>query len=757
MTATPYCATNKLACVALPVPLYQQFDYKIANHMPAPAIGCRVLVPFGSRTLVGFVVALIDKKQSNINENKLKFIKALLDENYPVLTPATLTLAYWLSGYYHYPLGETLSAMLPVALKENKPLSFKATVWQANPAADITSFKPTTAQQKVLDILKNNQQISEFDLKTHRLSPKTLATLTQKAILQKHHQSPSLPPTPTLNQSPLTLTDEQSLAVNAIWQAYHDKSYRAFLLYGITGSGKTEVYLQAMTVALNQGKQVLILIPEIGLSPQMLKRFTQRFVAKILVLHSQLSNKERFDGYKACQNGTAQIIIATRSAILYPFYDLGMIIIDEAHDNSYKQHDHLRYHACHVAMYLASCQKIPIVLGSATPTTEMLYWCQNQKMHKLTLNVRAGGNLPAMYLIDKRTAHYAIYANQTNPQQKSTLTYQSINAIFDTLNDGKQALIFVNRRGFAPVLLCSACHFIADCPRCDSHLTVHKTTLNPNHKNNYLKCHHCNYQRDIISHCPDCGSSNLEMIGIGTSSLFEELHALFANPQATHTPYPILQIDRDTTTKKHDWQNLYDTINTGKPMILVGTQMLAKGHHFENVSLVVVIDADIGFLSPNITASETTAALITQVAGRAGRGGHGKVLIETKYPDNPLLKLLIKDGYLAVAEQILAERQLLNFPPFRYAALISSQANSQKAATDAIIWLKNNLPPHQFTILAPLDAPLNKKNNQYFCQMLILSKTRNALKAFLDHWWQHAIKAVPPSVKLSIDIDPLGW
>lgn len=745
---------DKLVRVALCVPLYSLFDYKISPSMPTPVVGSRVLVPFGSRTLIGFVVAIIDQKDSDIDPKKLKFIKQLPDQNSVIISPQTFALAHWLANYYHYPLGDTLSVMLPTLFKTNQPIHNNITLWQAfdDTTTDhlAQTHKLTPAQKKALNTIKHLGKLYQYNLKTHAISPKVLDTLTDKGFIYQSNQPACPPSLPRLNAVPQILTDEQALAVTKITTACNDSVYKAFLLNGVTGSGKTEVYLQAMTSVLQKGKQVLVLIPEIGLSPQTLARFHSRFLANILVLHSKLSDKERFDGYKACQNGTAQIIIGTRSSVLCDFNDLGLIIIDEAHDPSYKQQDHLRYHACYVAMYVAMIKKIPIVLGTATPTTQMLHLCQTQKMQALYLTRRATGQPPAMYLIDKRTHGQAVYHNQ-----HTSLTQTSINAIFKTLNQGKQVLIFINKRGFSPVLMCTACGFLADCPRCDSHLTVHKKTLNPSYRSNFLKCHHCQYQTAIFEHCPDCGSPNIETIGVGTTRLFEELHSIFANPQTSKITYPILQIDRDTTQKKQDWQMLYDTINTAKPMILVGTQMLAKGHHFDNVALVVVADIDSGFFAPNILASETTCALITQVAGRAGRGGAGKVLIETYKPDNPLLKQLIKDGYMAVAKQILAERQLLGLPPITYAVVIKSQANSEHNAKQAIITLKNSLPPNDFAVLAPLDTPLTKKNNQYFCQMLILSKSRQTLHAFLHAWWQTALAST--NTKLSLDIDPLGW
>lgn len=749
--------------VALPVAPDKLFDYQVASHLPMPAVGARVLVPFGSRQLIGIVMNTIEPITSDILATKLKSIIALPDNNEPLLSADSQKLAQWLSDYYHYPIGQTVFGLLPAVFKQNKPLSQKNHLWQIHPNAD-TQKKLSPAQKKAVQILQNQGAVFEFELKSHQISQSTLKTLVACNIVQQSTAENITPSQAQPKQAALAPSEEQALAINAITHSVHTNQYRAFLLQGVTGSGKTEVYLQAMQSVLAKGQQVLILVPEIGLTPQTAERFLARYCANILVLHSNLNDNERYLGYKACQNGYAQIIIGTRSSLLYDFHHLGMIIIDEAHDSSYKQQDHLRYYACHVAMYLAHQKNIPIVLGTATPTLEMLHLCNKNKLNRLMLNQRASGFMPKYRLVDTRT-------NQLAPNmagKKMTLTQITIDAIAQTLAAGKQVLIFINRRGYAPILLCQACGFIADCPRCDAHLTVHKSTLTRASYTDFLQCHHCQYRCAIPNHCPDCGSSNLDFLGVGTSAVYEQLHSLFANPQAIQNPYPILQIDRDTMRKKDDWQTIYRTIQQGEPMIMIGTQMLSKGHHFDKVELVVILDADRGFLAPNVSASETTAALITQVAGRAGRGGAGMVLIETTQPEHPSLQILIKDGYVALAHHLLKERQLLGLPPFSYAASIRAESKSPADAKDLILALKHSLPsPHPFAVLAPMAMPLTKKNNRYFCAMLILSPTRPQLQHLLSTWWRdvqdskstigkhiHQIKHAHD--RLILDVDPIN-
>ena len=555
-----------------------------------------------------------------------------------------------------------------------------------------------------------------------------------------------------------TLTDEQAEAVQAVTTALDTGRYQGFLLQGVTGSGKTEVYLRAIAHALALGKQVLILVPEIGLTPQTEERFSARFRAHILVLHSGLNDSERLAGWQACSDGQAQVIIATRSALLYPFAHLGLIIIDEAHDASYKQQDHLRYHACDVALYLGARLKLPVLLGSATPSLEHLHLCDTGKLTPLTLTERAGGALlPRYHLIDKRHGSHT-HSDVHGQAVQGELATRTVHEMRTRLARGEQVLVFLNRRGYAPVLLCQACGWQADCPRCTSHLTLHKGALSTHAGR--LKCHHCNWQAPAPSHCPSCHSTNLAPLGTGTSQLYEQLHALFGNPQVTASTYPILQIDRDTTRKKGDWTRIYDTVLAGEPMILLGTQMLTKGHHFPDVTLVVIVNADGGFLSPNFRSPEHTAQQIIQVAGRAGRGDKaGDVFIQTLQPDNPLLLRLVQNGYPALARTLLSERQLLGLPPYSHAVLISAQHRDYTSAKNAIISAKNALPsPHPFAVLAPIDAPLLKKNNQHHVQMLILSKTRPPLHELLSWWWAH-IQSLPDSkgVRLSLDVDPMGW
>ncbi|MDH2273271.1 primosomal protein N' [Moraxella porci] len=765
----PHLHHDSLAQVALAVPVGDFFDYLCPRHLPLPQVGVRVLVPFGRRLLIGIVVGLIDRTDSQVPIAKLKPIEQILDDT-PIIDDELVRLAKWLSHYYHHPLGDVYSVMLPTLINQGKAITqpirhYRAALSDGASTAtadDIIARLPKTAkkQRAILQtLIEHPDGISQTTLMSLGATRQVLTTLQDKGLIEPFDTLPQPPiPSPaTLKHPALTLNIEQSQALDAITDACDGGQYQAFLLDGVTGSGKTEVYLQAMAHTLAQGKQVLILVPEIGLTPQTRARFGDRFDANICVLHSNLTDSERLIGWHDCQTGAAQIIIGTRSSVLYPFDHLGLIIIDEAHDTSYKQQDHLRYHACDVAMVRAMFAKIVVVLGTATPSLEQIKLVQDGKLHRLMLTRRAGDAKAVRYqLVDMRlgTQHTMHTDGKSSDSTLSPVTVREIRA---RLDKGEQVLVFLNRRGYAPILICSACGHQADCPNCDAHLTVHKNNLQPMYST--LRCHHCGYITPMPSHCPDCHSANLDSVGTGTTRLVEHLHALFANPQVSQTVYPILQIDRDTMRKKDAWDTITRQINTGAPAILVGTQMIAKGHHFPNVTLVVIANADLGFLSPDFRSPEHTAQRIIQVAGRAGRAEKsGLVLIQTLQPDSPLLSSLMRDGYHSFAHQLLTERQMLGLPPFSHAVLIRAESSHYARAKDAIVRARQLIPANHPFAINVADAPMTKKNNRYQVQMLILAKHRPSLHSFLDTWWGQ-VQALPSTkaVRMSIDVDPMGW
>lgn len=757
-----------LVQVALPVPLYRVFDYGLPAEMSAlpnasiPKIGTRVEVSFGRQTLIGIVVAHVSEADSSVPLNKLKPINKCLDTD-PILDDSMLKLADWLSRYYHYPLGDVLAVILPSLVRQGKPLDLLITHWRILPHVTDDDFHANAKKQKQqFDMLKlhGERGASEDILLLEGMQREFLKTLEDKGLIERYIEPEQAPSPVKLAKMPLDLNAEQQRAVDAIIAAHKDKRYTGILLNGITGSGKTEVYLQAMQAVLEAGKQVLILVPEIGLTPQTRARFASRFAAHIVLLHSGMNNTHRLQGWQDCRTGHAQIIIGTRSALLYPFANLGLIVVDEAHDGSYKQQDTLRYHAADVALYRGFQHNIPVVLGTATPSLEHLKLVDEGKLMEYQLLTRPGNANPAtMQLIDARLQSTHQQTTDDGARYDTGLTDALIGAIRQTLEAGDQVLIFLNRRGYAPVLLCKACGWQADCPRCDAHLTVHYNS-HAQHSHSYLKCHHCDWQAYIPAVCPDCGSQNLDTKGMGTTRLSENLHAIFANPQTSKNIYPIIQIDRDTTRLKNSWENIYQRINEGKPAILVGTQMVAKGHHFPNVTLVCLPNADRGFLSADFRSPEHTAQLMVQVAGRAGRGDKaGRVLIQTLQPDHELLLKLVKDGYLSFARELLQERKMMGLPPYSHAALIRCEGKTMAATTQALQDAIALLPhDHRLAVLGPIDAPMSKKNSRYHAQVLLLAKDRQQLHRVLNQWWQPVI-ALPNAkyLKLTLDIDPIGW
>ena len=772
--------------VALPVPLYREFDYLPPSDKPSdklstaddtasalPPIGGRVQVSFGRQTLIGIVVDHIDRSHSEVPVSKLKAIKQVIDTE-PLLSQQMLSLARWLAGYYHYPLGDVISVMLPTLIRQGKPLDLLITHWRILPNVSEDDFHSNAHKQRqqfALLKLHGKHGASEDTLLLEGMQRPFLKLLEENGLIERYVQPKSAPSPVTLAKMPLTLNDQQKHAVDSIVATAKEDKYCGYLLNGVTGSGKTEVYLQAMQSVLEAGKQVLVLVPEIGLTPQTRARFSERFAANILLLHSGLNNTQRMHGWEDCREGRAQIIIGTRSSILHPFANLGLIVVDESHDQSYKQQDTLRYHAADVALYRGYQLGIPVVLGTATPSLEHLKLVQDSKLTELVLTQRAGNAQAAtLQLVDARDNPTQYSNSPATPSEQASLlpnlkhsqntglTEDTITAIRDTLEAGDQVLVFLNRRGYAPILLCEACGWQADCVRCEAHLTVHHSQLNT-HQPSYLKCHHCDWQASIPLACPDCASVNLNAVGMGTTRLTESLHALFSNPQTSKKTYPIIQIDRDTTRRKDSWEDIYRRINTGDPAILVGTQMVAKGHHFPNVTLVCLPNADRGFLSPDFRSPEHTAQLIVQVAGRSGRGSKpGKVLIQTVQPENPLLRKLVRDGYQPFALELLKERKMLGLPPYTHGALIRCEAKTLQRATQVLKDAIALMPPNDLAILGPIDAPMKMKNSRYHSQLLLLSKQRQPLHQLLNFWWPQVLQLPSAKyLKLTLDVDPVGW
>lgn len=538
-------------------------------------------------------------------------------------------------------------------------------------------------------------------------------------------------PSTTSHNQPLPLNPEQSQAVFQISNALH--AYQCFLIKGVTGSGKTEIYLQVIAQVLKMGKQVLILVPEIGLTPQLLSRFSQRFHEPMAVMHSNLNDTERRHAWQLAKESTVKLVIGTRGAVFTPMPDLGLIVIDEEHDASLKQMDRVRYSARDTALVRAHMANIPIILGSATPSLESLHNCARGKYTLLRLTQKAVSKTPLSYqLLDIR--------NQTLHEG---LAPQTITLIREHLERQHQVLVFINRRGYSPVLLCHQCGWMADCRACDSHLTVHRTV-------GKLACHHCGLIQSIPKRCKQCASNELVPIGVGTQRIYDTLQDQFPTTS-------MLRIDRDEVQKKHALNEHLDKINRGEAQLIVGTQMLAKGHHFPQLTLVVVVDADNGFYNQDFRAIERLGQLLTQVAGRAGREEHpGHVLIQTHFPQHPLFNLLVQQGYGPFAKALLDLRQQAKLPPYAHLAMLRAQSKTMPKVLQFLHAIKTQLEPCGIELLGPAPAPLARKADHHRMQLLIKSPTRHGRSQALIKM-NEAIREhkLDKSIAWTIDVDPM--
>ncbi|MGB6977392.1 MAG: primosomal protein N' [Gammaproteobacteria bacterium] len=543
----------------------------------------------------------------------------------------------------------------------------------------------------------------------------------------------SNPATGAITYAPaLELNPAQQLAVEAIGNA---NSFNTFLLDGVTGSGKTEVYLQAIARVLAAQRQALILVPEIGLTPQMLARFQQRFTVPIAVLHSKLADRERFETWLAAKAGQIPIVIGTRSAVFTPLPKLGLIILDEEHDVSFKQQSGFRYSARDLAIMRGHMENIPVLLGSATPSLESLQNTLQGRYQRLSLPSRAGtAALPRFSVVDIRQ----------QPLDEG-LSAPLLDAIKQHTQQGSQVLLFLNRRGYAPTLLCHHCGWHADCERCDARLTLHQ-------KPRQLFCHHCGKGAAVPSHCSKCQSSSLLALGLGTERIELALERHF--PDITR-----MRIDSDTTRRKGSLQEMLDSIHEGQSQILIGTQMLTKGHHFPNVTLVGIVHADQSLFSADFRALERLGQLITQVAGRAGRAAKaGEVMLQTHHPDHPLLQQLLREGYQPFSQTLLGERQAAQLPPFAYLTIISAEALQQQEPLQflqVVAEIARANAGTEVQVLGPIPALMERRAGHYRAQLLLRSNLRRSLQDVLKQLINRiSTLETARKVRWSIDVDP---
>ena len=719
--------------VAIPCPLRQSFDYLAIEEETLWVAGIRVKVPFGHQQLIGVVIDTFESDKENTY--KLKKIIERIDHK-PILTEGFLSLTQWLSDYYHHPIGDCLQTVLPKKLRQGESADLQTeTIWKLQPYP--AEIKLGKKQQQIMDLCtQHTVGISQKDIfKQLGQCRSSLVGLAEKKCITQYQQVIQADIRKNLSE-PCQLNNEQQYVVDTVWNSR--MQFSSFLLQGVTGSGKTEVYIQLTQQAVSEGKQVLILIPEIGLTTQFVERFRQRLTAHIVVLNSAVSDGERKQSWLLAKEGLANVVIGTRSAVFTPLKTLGLIIIDEEHDGSYKQQDGLRYHARNVALIRAKRAGIPIVLGSATPSLESLYSVQQQRYQLLTLNQRAtGAALPKVKLIDT--------AGPTAGSGISSDLYKSIQT---QITAGNQVLLFVNRRGFAPVLMCHECDWQANCSHCDAKMIVHQ-------RRNILMCHHCGFIVRLPKQCPECRAVDLNTYGAGTEQIEQTLQKFF--PET-----PVLRIDRDTTQRVNSFADIVNDIQQGGAKILVGTQMLAKGHDFHDVTLVGVLDADQGLFSADFRATETLAQLIIQVTGRAGRGKKaGEVFIQTSQPQHEFWQDLINNGYPQTAQNLLEQRKEAAMPPAGSLCLIRAEDKQQPLAMQFLTEVQTIFNQHnqqQVLVLGPVPAIMEKRAGRYRAQLLLSSAQRKPIHQLLDHYID-AISALKLArkVRWSIDIDPLDF
>ncbi|MEN8108453.1 MAG: primosomal protein N', partial [Pseudomonadota bacterium] len=725
--------TEIILRIAVPSPLFRPFDYLSPASVDASTLqpGVRIRVPFGRRKAIGILLEV--RTQSDIEHARLKPALAILDTE-PVINADVLAMTQWASAYYHYPIGETLSAALPTRLRSGQALpDLRPTGWRlttAGMALDVAALQRAPRQARVITTLQGSPDglaRSELDVPASILRTLNDKGWIEPCLLESGKQAP------VEIESAHSLNPAQQAAVGTICASL--AQFKPFLLEGVTGSGKTEVYLQAITSVIAADRQTLVLVPEIGLTPQLVDRFRRRFPLPIAVLHSGLADRERLAAWQQARSGEAPIIIGTRSAIFTPLARPGLLIIDEEHDSSLKQQDGLRYSARDLAVWRARHLGIPVVLGSATPSLESLFNVEQQRYRHLDLPERTGtAQLPDFAIIDVRK----------QPLEQG-LSRALLNRIRQHLEADGQVLLFLNRRGFAPTLICRDCGWIAECKRCDARMTLHQ-------REQELRCHHCGSQRPIDPTCPACGGSELRPLGQGTERVEQALTAHFPDVEC-------LRIDRDTTRRKGELASHLARAESGAARILLGTQMLAKGHHFPGVTLAAILNADQGLFGTDFRSSERMAQLIVQVAGRAGRHDRaGEVVIQTHHPDHPLLLQLIHQGYPAFAHAALAERNAAGLPPATHIALIRAEATRQSVPLSFLEGVRERtqqLNTAPIEIWGPVPATMERRAGRFRAQLLLQSGNRGDLQRALGTLVRQLEQAKEArQVRWSVDVDP---
>jgi primosomal protein N' (replication factor Y) len=727
----PSHLSNVVLKVALPVPLRQVFDYLDAGDGATPQPGQRVVVMFGRRKMIGVIVEIATG--SELPLDKLSRVLGYPDDGQPVFTAETLELLKWCWRYYKHAPGEVVfSALPPLLRKTGASIPSAPLVYELTSGGRRRLQEPAgriRAQYRLLELIGRG---GATDTRLRDESPawrKTLARLQEQGWVRGMAQKP---PALDANSGPVLL-DEQARAVESIVAGLGD--FQCHLLDGVTGSGKTEVYLSVLKRVLADGGQALLLVPEIGLTPQLVSRFEQRLGFEPVTTHSSLSEGQRLQAWARARSGLARLVIGTRSALFLPMPDLQLIILDEEHDASFKQQDGFRYSTRDVAVKRAAGLGVPVVLGTATPSIETFSNAVNGRYHWHRLRKRAtGARQPRWRVLD------LIQQSMTGG-----ISATAMDAITATLAKGEQALIFLNRRGYAPVLLCHECGWHASCQRCDANLTWHKAS-------GRLLCHHCDSGARVPHLCPECAADALQGAGEGTEQLEQVLAKAF--PQV-----PLLRFDRDTVRRKGEFERLSKQVKAGQSCLLVGTQMLAKGHHFPRVTLVVIVNLDQALYSADFRALERMGQLMVQVAGRAGRDAlPGEVILQTHYPHHEALQTLLHSGYEAFAQRLCDDRRATCLPPFSHQALLRCDAHKKDDVLAFLNQARRQFPAGDAMIYGPFPAMMERRSGRTRWYLLVQAAARPALHRQLDEWVLQ-LQQLPSSrkVRWAIDVDPQDY
>lgn len=740
--------SNLIARVSVDLAIGKEFDYLIPEHLHESArLGCRVKVPFGHRTILGYITGISDS--SDMDPGKLKPVGEIVHQS-PLLTPEILELSKWLSTYYCCPLESALKSVLPVAVrKENAGWKRQLLVRFIPAHQDADVLKSLTARQAdLLKVVEEWRELTLSDLlKITGATQSVARKLEEKKLVKISHEITERDPVADdeiLPSKPLTLNAEQEVALRAIDQTIQNEVARIFLLFGVTGSGKTEVYLQAIQKTLDRGRGAIVLVPEISLTPQTVERFKARFSlgktgTGVAVLHSHLSDGERHDEWHKIHQGKARIVIGARSAVFAPVRQLGLIVVDEEHEHSYKQEEAPKYNARDVAVMRGHFENATVILGSATPSIESFHNAKNDKYALLELNQRADdARLPVIRVVDLRME------KRTGKGKFSPFTPPLKEAILQRLEKGEQTMLFLNRRGYSNNLMCQDCGYVAGCPRCSITLTYHRS-------NGQLCCHLCGYHQKSPGKCNDCGSKKIEFLGLGTERVEEALAQIFPHARVT-------RMDSDALKRKEDFKKILSDFRVGKTDILIGTQMITKGLHFPNVTLVGIIYADLSLHLPDFRAGERTFQLITQVSGRAGRGDiEGEVFVQSFTPFHPAIQYARRHDYVGFYDQETEFRSQLGYPPFGRMAILLFRGPDEDRVAEIADKARKNLELlldgfPGLTIAGPGPAPLVKAEDHFRYQIMLRTRHMSRLSQYISEWLP--TMKLPARFKLSVDIDP---